>query len=67
MSTIAEIETAIEKLPAPQVDQLARWLEAFRMRRATPSSVETWLRRARGAAAPSVTTENVMALTRGED
>jgi hypothetical protein len=66
MSTIAEIETAIEKLPAPQVDQLARWLEAFRMRRATPSSVDTWLGKARGAAG-GVTTAKVMALTRGED
>ncbi len=67
MSTIAEIETAIERLPAPQVDQLARWLEAFRMRRATPSSVETWLEKARGTATSGVTTAEVMALTRGED
>ena len=66
MSTIAEIETAIEKLPAPQVDQLARWLETFRLRRATPSSVEAWLEKARGAA-HGVTTVKVMALTRGED
>ncbi len=67
MSTIAEIETAIEKLPAPEVDQLARWLEAFRMRRATPSSVEAWLEKARGTATSGVTTAKVMALTRGED
>lgn len=66
MSTIAEIETAIEKLPTPQVDQLARWLETFRMRRATPASVETWLEKARGAV-HGVTTSKVMALTRGED
>jgi hypothetical protein len=67
MSTIAEIETAIEKLPATQVDQLARWLETFRLRRAAPSSVETWLQRARGAAAAGVTTAKVLALTRGKD
>jgi hypothetical protein len=36
MSSIAEIETAIEKLPAPQVDELAGWLETLRVRRATP-------------------------------
>lgn len=66
MSTIAEIETAIEKLPAPQVDQLARWLEAFRLRRATPSSVEAWMEKARGAV-HGATTAEVMALTRGED
>lgn len=36
MSSIAEIETAIEQLPAPQVDELAGWLEKLRVRRATP-------------------------------
>ena len=29
MSSIAEIEAAIERLPAPQVVQLAAWLEEF--------------------------------------
>jgi len=33
MSSIAEIENAIEKLPAPQVDELAGWLETLRVRR----------------------------------
>ena len=51
MSSIAEIENAIEKLPTPQVDELAGWLETLRVRRATPASVESWLQRARGAAA----------------
>jgi len=32
MSTITEIEAAIERLPAPQVAQLAAWLEDFRKR-----------------------------------
>jgi hypothetical protein len=67
MSNIAEIEAAIEKLPAPQLDQLARWLETFRQRRATPPPVESWLQRARGAALPGVTTKDVMVLTRGEE
>jgi hypothetical protein len=67
MSSIAEIEKAIEKLPAPQVDELAGWLEALRVRRATPPPVERWLQRARGAALPGVTTANMMALTRGEE
>ena len=31
MSTIAEIEAAIEKLPEPQVDELAVWLEKLRV------------------------------------
>ena len=67
MSSIAEIENAIEKLPAPQVDELAGWLEAFRVRRAMPPTVENWLQRARGAALPSATTASMMALTRGEE
>jgi len=67
MSSIAEIENAIEKLPAPQVDELAGWLETLRVKRATPTSVESWLERARGAALPGETTAKVMALTRGEE
>jgi hypothetical protein len=67
MSSIVEIENAIEKLPAPQVDELAGWLETLRVRRATPAPVERWLQRARGAALPGETTEKVMALTRGEE
>jgi hypothetical protein len=67
MSSIAEIEKAIEKLPAPQVDELAGWLETLRGRRATSPPVEGWLQRARGAALAGQTTAKVMALTRGEE
>ena len=67
MSNITEIEAAIEDLPARQVDELAGWLEALRVRRATPPPVESWLERARGAALPGVTTAKVMALTRDEE
>lgn len=67
MTTIIEIEAAIEKLPAPQMDELAGWLEALRVRRATPPPVENWLQRARGAARSDATTANVMDLTRGEE
>lgn len=67
MSSIAEIEDAIEKLPAPQVDELVGWLETLRVRRATPPPVECWLQHARGAALPGATTANVMVLTRGEE
>jgi len=66
MSNIAEIEAAIENLPDPQVEQLARWLETFRRRRGTCPPVESWLKRARGAAVPGVRTSDVMTLTRGE-
>jgi len=67
MSTIVEIETAIERLPTPQVDELAVWLEAYRARRAASLAAEAWLKRARGAALPGTTTADVMALTRGEE
>ena len=67
MSSIIEIEAAIEKLPEPQVEQLADWLAARRQHRATIPPVESWLQSARGAAAPGVTTKSVMNLTRGEE
>ena len=67
MSSITDIENAIEKLPAPQVEELAHWLERLRARRATPLPVESWLQRARGTARTDVTTDTVMALTRGEE
>jgi hypothetical protein len=67
MSSVAEIEAAIEKLPEQQVDQLARWFEAFRQERATPPPVENWLQSARGAAKADLKTEDVMKLTRSEE
>ena len=67
MSTIGEIETAIENLPAPQLEELAIWLAAYRTRRAAPLPPETWLKQARGAARSGVTTAEVMALTRGDE
>jgi len=66
VSSIAEIEAAIENLPGLQVDELARWLETFRQRRVPRLPVESWLQRARGAARPGVRTDEVMALTRDE-
>ena len=67
MSTLTEIEAAIERLPTSQMDELALWLEMLRARRATPPQVENWLARARGAAVPGVTTANVLSLTRDEE
>jgi hypothetical protein len=64
MSTITEIEAAIERLPEPQADEVTAWLEKFRAWRTTPPSVESWLKRAVGAAKPGVTTTDEMALTR---
>ena len=65
MSSIAEIEAAIEKLPAPQVAELAVWLETLRLRRDTPAPVESWLATARGSALPGSTTAEIQSLTRG--
>ena len=67
MSSVAEIEDAIENLPTPQVDELARWLETLRARRGSPPAVENWLAQARGAAVKDTTTFQVMTLTRGEE
>ncbi len=38
MSTLAEIENAIETLPAQQVEELALWLEQRRLRKAAEAS-----------------------------
>ena len=67
MNDVAEIKAAIEKLPVPQVDQLAKWLEEFRQRRATLPPVENWLQHARGAAMAGIRTQELMKLTRGEE
>jgi hypothetical protein len=67
VSTITEIEAAIERLPKSQVDELVAWLEKFRAWRTTPPPAETWLSGAVGAAKPGVTTADVMAVTRGEE
>ena len=66
MSSVAEIEAAIERLPKPQVDQLARWFETFLQGRSTPPPVEHWLKSARGAAKSDLKTEDVMKMSRGE-
>ncbi len=52
MSTISEIEQAIERFPTPQVDELSQWLEAHRASRANALPVDTWLNLVRGAARP---------------
>lgn len=67
VTTITEIEAAIEKLPDDQVDQLVRWLESLRQLRMTPPAVEDWLKIARGAARPGITTDDVMSQTRGNE
>ena len=67
MSTLAEIEKAIEALPARDVETLAAWLDRRRLRSDAALPVEEWLERARGTAAPGVTTQGILALTRAEE
>lgn len=67
MSSVAEIEAAIEKLPVSQVDQLAQWLEVFLQRRVSRPALENWLLNAKGAAVPDAQTQAIMNLTRGEE
>lgn len=67
MSNIAEIEAAIQNLPTRQVEELACWLQAFRQKRVTPPQVEGWLKHARGAAVPGKKTDEILAITRGEE
>lgn len=67
MSTLAEIEQAIEALPPRDVEALSVWLENRRKAQAGKPPVEQWLARARGTAAPGVTTDGVLAMTRGEE
>ena len=67
MSSVAEIEAAIEKLPVSQVDQLAQWLEVFLQRRVSTPALENWLLNAKGAAVPDAQTQAIMNLTRAEE
>jgi hypothetical protein len=67
VSTVSEIEQAIEKLPVPQVDELACWFETFRQRRTPTQTAEKWLEAARGAATTRLTTAEIMSLTRAEE
>ncbi len=66
MSTLSDIEAAIQRLPAGEIEQLAQWFDTYRMAIGRPVSIEEWLEEARGAARPGVATADVMALTRGE-
>ena len=67
MSSIAEIEAAIEKLPVPEINQLAHWLEGFLQWRISTPALENWLLNAKGAAVPDAQTQAIMNLTRGEE
>jgi hypothetical protein len=67
MSTLPEIEAAIEQLPEPLVEELARWIEKRRAEPTKLPDVEVWLQTAAGVALPGVTTDVVLAATRSEE
>ncbi|MEP6671234.1 MAG: hypothetical protein ABJF10_18880 [Chthoniobacter sp.] len=66
MSTLNEIERAIEALPPQEVDELLVWLESRRQRGVPEVPFERWLERARGAATTGMSTAAILAETRGE-
>lgn len=64
-----ELVDICEQLPEAQraeVADFARFLLAKNQDAAAQGATERWLATARGAAKPGVTTDEVMALTRGE-
>ena len=67
MSTLAEIEQAIEALPPNDVEALAAWLETRRQQGPANGFLERWLQRARGAATTGMTTDAILAQSRGEE
>jgi len=72
MSTVLEIERAIEKLPSEQQAELRRWMDTH-LPKTAPSSpsdatdVDAWLTKTTGLAKGVLTTDERMQETRGED
>jgi len=72
MSTIAEIERAIEKLPPEQWVEIRRWMDSHISQGrgdATndSASFDVWLASSTGLAKGLLTTDDRMRETRGED
>lgn len=69
MSSLPEIEAAIRQLPPDEVDELLRSLDQFRMDRTLERKqlMKDWLRNAVGKGKTIMSTDEVMALTRGEE
>ena len=67
MSTLPEIEAAIRQLPEQQVEELSKWLEQLRVKQVAPVQIDAWLKTATGAALSGVTTDAIMATTRGDE
>ena len=71
MSTLAEIEAAVEQLALAQQEELYSSLgDRLRARLKpglSPEEFEVWFKTAWGAGLPGVTTDEIMAMTRGEE
>jgi 6-phosphofructokinase len=73
MSTLAEIEKAIEKLPPEQWQEIRRWMECHapkagaEPRTGEPADFDRWLAASTGIAKGRFTTDERMRETRGED
>ncbi len=71
MSTLAEIEAAVEQLPRTQQEELYNYLGARLdtrpKKRISPEEFRAWLEKARGIPRSGLTTDEIMAMTRGEE
>ena len=73
MSTLAEIEAAIEKLPPEQWQEIRRWMESrapkegVDFRTAELAEFDRWLAASTGIAKGRLTTDERIRETRGED
>ena len=73
MSTLAEIEEAIEQLPPEEWMEIRRWMDSHAQRANAGSGVgkaedfERWLAASTGIAKGRLTTDGRMRETRGED
>ena len=69
MSTLTEIENAIEQLPQEQWMEIRRWMESHApdARTTEAADFERWLAASTGMAKGRLTTDERMRETRGED
>ena len=71
MSTLAEIEVAVAQLPRAQQEELHAFLstqlEKHPKRGLTPEEFKAWIKTAEGVGISGMTTDEIMAMTRGEE
>ena len=71
MNTLVEIKAAVDRLPRPQQEELRVFLgtrlEAPSRKGFSPEEFAEWLKTARGVGLSGMTTDEIMAMTRGEE